>query len=73
MTTRELLGKLEGTTYKYTLEHKKTDRKRLEAEGHENAAKSVKASIAGYVQAMRDCGAVTESERQKLFIYYGTV
>lgn len=71
--TRKALEKIEGTIYKTTLEHKKADRQHLAKAGHENAADSVKASIAGYVQALRDCGIITESERQKLFAYYGTI
>lgn len=71
--TKKALEKIEGTIYKATLEHKKADRKRLEEVGHVNAAQSVKASIAGYVHALRDCGVITESERQALFVYYGTI
>ena len=71
--TKKALEKIEGTTYKFTLEQKKADRKHMEEAGHTSAAKEVKASIAGYVQAMRDCGVITESERRTLFIYYATV
>lgn len=71
--TKTVLEKIEGTNYKNTLEIKRADRKRLEESGHEQAADAIKASIAGYVQALRDCGVITERERQVLFIYYGTV
>lgn len=37
------------------------------------SAEGIKKSIAGYTQALRDCGMITERERQVLFIYYGTV
>jgi hypothetical protein len=71
--TKKVLEKIEGTNYKITLEQKRADRKRLKERGHEQAEDEVKASIAGYVQALRDCGVITERERQVLFIYYGTV
>lgn len=71
--TKKTLEKLEGTTCKFTLENKKAERKRVEEAGHHNAAEAIKGSIAGYVQAMRDCGVITESERRVLFIYYATV
>ena len=71
--TKEALKKIEGTIYKTALEYKKHQRKLLEEARAQNAADSAKASIAGYVQALRDCGIITESERQTLFIYYGTI
>lgn len=71
--TRKTLEKIEGTIYKTTLENKKEARTRLAKLGHEKEAKSVQASVAGYVQAMRDFGIITERERQELFIYYGTI
>lgn len=71
--TQKALEKIVGTQYQKALEYKKAQRKNLEEAGHENAAQSVKASIAGYVHALRDCGIITESERQTLFIYYGTI
>lgn len=73
MRTQDVLRKFEGTAFKATLEYKKAERKRLEAAGFIGTAEGVKKSIAGYVQALRDCGVVTESERRVLFIYYATV
>lgn len=71
--TKKTLEKIEGTNYKATLEYKKSERIRLEEAGYKNAADSAKASIAGYVQALRDCGVITERDRQVLFVYYGTI
>lgn len=71
--TKLVLEKIEGTIYKTTLEQKKKDRKRLEEMEHAHEAREIKCSIAGYVQALRDCGVITERERQALFIYYGTI
>lgn len=71
--TKKALEKIEGTTYKSTLERKKNDRKHLAEMGLDKDANAVRCSIAGYIQALRDCGIITESERQKLYIYYGTL
>lgn len=71
--TQKALEKIKGTVHKNALEYKKAQRKKLEEAGHENAAQSVKSSIAGYVQAMMDCGVITERDRELLFIYYGTI
>ena len=71
--TQKALEKIAGTPYQKMLEYKRTQRKNLEKAGHDAAADSTKASIAGYVQAMRDCGVITERERGLLFIYYGTI
>lgn len=68
-----VLKKIDGTMYKKTLEDKKHERKRLEAAGNDAAARYTKASIAGYCQALRDCGVINDRERGVLFIYYGTV
>lgn len=73
MKTQEVLNKFEGTPWKAALEYKRAERKRFEDNGFIGCAEGVKKSIAGYVQALRDCGVVTERERQVLFIYYGTV
>ena len=73
MRTQDVLKRIEGTTYKATLEYKKMERKKMEAGGYEGAAEGVKKSIAGYVQALKDCGIITEHERRVLFIYYATV
>ena len=73
MRTQEVLNKIEGTNHKKTLEYKKAEIKRLEEAGYHLGVDSGKASIAGYVQALRDCGVITESERRVLFIYYATV
>lgn len=73
MRTQDVLNKIEGTNYKAALEYKRAERKRLEAAEYREAAEGVKKSVAGYVQALRDCGVITERERQVLFIYYGTV
>lgn len=70
---QKTLDKIRGTKYYDTLENKKRERKKMKELRLENAAETVKASIAGYVQAMRDCGIITERERQALFIYYATV
>lgn len=71
--TQKALEKISGTQYQNALEYKKAQRKNLEEAGHKSAADSAKASIAGYVHAMRDCGVITERERELLFIYYGTI
>jgi hypothetical protein len=71
--TKKALELIEGTVYQKTLEHKKFERKRLEKAGHENAATSVRASTAGYLQALCEAGIITERERQALFIYYATI
>ncbi len=71
--TKTVLEKLEGTIYKTTLEQKKNDRQRFEEMGHKKEADGIKKSVAGYVQALRDCRVITERERQALFIYYGTI
>jgi hypothetical protein len=71
--TKKVLEKIEGTIYKTTLENKKNDRQRFEKMGLEKDARAIRTSIAGYVQALRDCGVITERERQVLFIYYGTI
>lgn len=73
MAIQQTLKKIDGTIYKTTLEHKKETRQHLEKLGLVNTAREVKCSVAGYVQALRDCGVITESDRQKLFIYYGTI
>lgn len=73
MRTQDVLNKIEGTKYKATLEYKRHERKRFEDNGFVGSAEGVKKSIAGYVQALRDCDIITERERQVLFIYYGTV
>ena len=70
--TEKVLQKIEGTTFKKTLDYKKRERKNLMDNGYETQAYNVKTSIAGYVQAMRDCGVITERERSILFIYYAT-
>jgi hypothetical protein len=71
--TAKALEKINGTPYQTTLEYKRKQRKYLEEAGHAQAAESAKASIAGYCQALRDCGIITERERGALFLYYGTV
>jgi hypothetical protein len=71
--TRETLEKIEGTIYKSTLERKKHDLKHLEDMGLVKDAKGIRCSIAGYLQALRDCGIITESDFRKLFCYYGTI
>jgi ribosomal protein S17E len=71
--TKKAFEKIEGTIYKTTLDYKKTERKNLEERGFTNAAKEIANSIAGYVQALRDCGVITESERRTLFLYYATM
>ena len=67
------LERIEGTTYKATLEKKKSDRKRLAKMGAITDAHSIELSLAGYIQALRDVGVITERERQELFIYYATI
>ena len=71
--TREVLKKIEGTNFCGELEYKKRERKRLIEAKCERGAENAKASIAGYVQALRDCGVITERERQVLYIYYATL
>lgn len=70
---KKVLEKIDGTTYKTTLEHKKKDYKYFKSVGLEKNAEKIQGSVAGYVQALRDCGIITESDRQKLFLYYGTI
>ena len=71
--TEKTLKKIEGTIYKTILEHQKKMRKRFLESELENDAKCAQIFIAGYVQALCDCGVVTARERQVLFIYYGTM
>jgi hypothetical protein len=71
--TRKTLDKIEGTVFKTTLDYKKASRKALEEKGCQHQAREVQVSIAGYLQAMRDLGVITESERKCLYIYYATV
>jgi hypothetical protein len=70
--TEKALKKIDGTIYQKTLEYKRNERKRLEAAGYETAESRTNASIAGYCQALCDCGIITERERALLFLYYGT-
>ena len=71
--TRKTLEKISGTIYAATLTQKMRDRRQLELAGHTAAADNIRYSIAGYVQALRDTGIITESERIILYIYYGTI
>ena len=71
--TKKALKKIEGSIYERTLEFKKKDRQRFEEMRLENDAIAIRCSIAGYLHALRDCGIITEREREILFIYYGTI
>lgn len=71
--TRKALEKIEGTPFKAALEYKMSQRVQLAKAGYADAADAATGSIAGYVQALRDAGIITESERKCLFIYYGTI
>ena len=71
--TRKAVEKIEGTIYETTLRNKKEGRQYLEDAGRSEDAARVRASIAGYVQSLRDCGVITESERKALYLYYGTI
>lgn len=69
---RKVLDKIEGTAFKSALEYKKTTRQKFEEGGLIAQAREVQVSIAGYLQAMRDFGEITETERRCLYIYYAT-
>ena len=69
----KVLEKIEGTIYKTTLEHKKSTIKRFKEMELTNDAEAISKSVAGYLQAMRDCGVITDRERQWLYIYYGSM
>lgn len=68
--TKALLEKIEGTAYRAQLEKMKKIRKQLKDCGLDDAARGVYARITGYIDAMRDCGIITESERNSLFFNY---
>lgn len=70
---KKTLEKIEGTVYAQTLNQKKHARKRLEDMGCTTDANAIRASIAGYLQAIRDFGIISESERQRLYIYFATI
>lgn len=72
MMTEKTIDKIRGTIYHKTLEYKRNERKRLVEAGYETAERITNASIAGYCQALCDCGIITERERGILFLYYGT-
>lgn len=61
---------MEGTSFKRTLEYKKSERKRFEEYGFTAEADKVKASTYGYIVALRDAGVITERDRMFLFLYY---
>ena len=69
---KEALKKIEDMPFKTVLDLMREDRKRAE-EWNETIADQMKYSIIGYLKAMRDCGVITDRERQALFIYYATV
>ena len=71
--TEKTLKKIDGTVYKAKLEHYKNLRHQyLEMERKENE-KAVHHMISAYVQALCDCGVITERERMSLYIYYATI
>jgi trans-2-enoyl-CoA reductase len=70
--TRATIEKIKDTPHGTALEKKKQWRKALLEAGREREARETQTSIAGYVQALRNCGVITERERSVLYIYYGT-
>jgi hypothetical protein len=73
MGVRQILEKHAGTAYVKTLETKKRSRQSANANGLETTAREIQLSIAGYVQALKDAGIITETERRATWLYYGTI
>lgn len=64
------LEKIKGTIFETALESKKFAINSFNEMGERIASQTVKNSLAGYLQAMRDCGVVTDRERMWLYLYY---
>lgn len=68
MNTTEIIARLPKEVQD-GLKLMKTDYKRYEANGQWREATELRAVLSGYCKAIRDCGLITEVERQRIRSY----
>ena len=64
------LEKIKGTIFEVALAKKKATLAFYKELEQEHEVREIKNSVAGYLQAMRDCDIITDRERMWLYLYY---